>query len=152
MEKYDLTVIGSGPGGYIAAVRASQLGHRVAIIEKKDLGGLCLNLGCIPSKAILKAADLFRLMKRAGDYGLSADNVSVDYARVVARSRKVAQRLSKGVEFLMKKNKVATWKGAARLNGPTRVLVERPAAEGGPVEIAADRMILATGTEPRAPP
>jgi len=152
MEKYDLTVIGSGPGGYIAAVRASQLGHRVAIVEKKDLGGLCLNLGCIPSKAILKAADLFRLMKRAGDYGLSADNVSVDYARVVARSRKVAQRLSKGVEFLMKKNKVTTWKGAARLTGPTRVLVERPPAEGGPVEIAADRVILATGTEPRALP
>ena len=152
MEKFDLTVIGSGPGGYIAAIRASQLGSRVAIVEKKDLGGLCLNLGCIPSKAILKSAELFRVMKRASDYGLGAENLSVDYAKVVARSRKVAQRLSKGVEFLMKKNKVATFRGAARLTGPTRVLVERDEAEGGNVELESGRVILATGTEPRGLP
>ncbi len=152
MEKFDLTVIGSGPGGYTAAIRASQLGSRVAIVEKKELGGLCLNLGCIPSKAILKSAELFRLMKRAGDFGLAAADVSVDYAKVVARSRKAAQRLSKGVEFLMKKNKVATFPGTGRLTGPRRVLVERDGAGGGNVEIESARVILATGTEPRGLP
>ena len=152
MEKFDLTVIGSGPGGYIAAIRAAQHGSRVAIVEKKDLGGLCLNLGCIPSKAILKSAELFHLMKRAGDYGLTAGDLSVDYGKVVARSRKVAGRMSKGVEFLMKKNKIVTFKGAARLTAPTRVLVERLEGDGGNVEIASDRVILATGTEPRGVP
>ena len=123
MEKLDLTVIGSGPGGYIAAIRAAQLGMRVAVVERKDLGGLCVNLGCIPSKAILKSAELLWMMKHASKYGLRADNVSANYAEVIARSRKVAERLSKGVEFLMKKNKIATFRGTARIIAPTRVLM-----------------------------
>ena len=152
MEKLDLTVIGSGPGGYIAAIRAAQLGMRVAVVERKDLGGLCVNLGCIPSKAILKSAELLWMMKHASKYGLRADNVSANYAEVIARSRKVAERLSKGVEFLMKKNKIATFRGTARIIAPTRVLIHRSAGEGGDVEIPTDRIILATGTEPKGLP
>jgi dihydrolipoamide dehydrogenase len=152
MEKLDLTVIGSGPGGYIAAIRAAQLGMRVAVVERKELGGLCLNLGCIPSKAILKSAELFTLMKQAAKYGLHAQSVSVNYAEVVARSRRVAERLSKGVEFLMKKNKIATFKGTARIVDPKRVLVRRDAGQGGDLEISTDRIIVATGTDPRTLP
>jgi dihydrolipoamide dehydrogenase len=152
MEKLDLTIIGSGPGGYIAAIRAAQLGMRVAVVERKELGGLCLNLGCIPSKAILKSAELFTLMKQAAKYGLRAQGVSANYAEVVARSRRVAERLSKGVEFLMKKNKVTTFKGTARIADPERVLVQRDVGQGGDVEIPTDRIIVATGTDPRTLP
>jgi dihydrolipoamide dehydrogenase len=152
MEQFDLTVIGSGPGGYIAAFRASQCGLRVALVEKRELGGLCLNLGCIPSKSILKSAEVFTMLKQANKYGLRAEGVAVDYAEVVARSRKVAGRLTKGVEFLVKKNKVTPFKGHGRVTGPTRVLVERAAADGGNVEIASERILIATGTEPRSLP
>jgi dihydrolipoamide dehydrogenase len=150
MEKFDVTVIGSGPGGYIAAVRASQLGMRVALVEKKELGGLCVNLGCIPSKAILKAADLYNLMKHAADYGLRAEAIGVEYDKVVARSRRVAERLSRGVQFLMKKHKVAVFPGSARLGSATRVLVDGNGGEKS--EFTSDHVILATGTEPRGLP
>lgn len=152
MDKFDLTVIGSGPGGYIAAFRASQLGMRVALVEKFELGGLCVNLGCIPSKAILKSAELFSMMKHASRFGLTAENVSVDYAKVVERSRRVSGRLSKGVAFLVKKNKVTPFRGSARFTGSTRLLVERSAEEGGSVEIESARTIVATGTHPKSLP
>ena len=103
---FDVVIIGSGPGGYVAAIRAAQLGLKTAIVEKQHLGGICLNWGCIPTKALLRSAEIYHYMQHAKDYGLSADNVSFDPAAVVKRSRGVAGRLSAGVGFLMKKNKV----------------------------------------------
>src|SRR5271156_3633228 len=101
---FDIIIIGSGPGGYIAAIRAAQLGFKTAIVERQYLGGICLNWGCIPTKALLRSAEIFRYMQHAKDYGLSADNVGYDGKAVVARSRGVAKRLSDGVAYLMKKN------------------------------------------------
>src|SRR6266446_4201688 len=103
---YDLIVIGSGPGGYVAAIRASQLGLKAAIVEKAELGGICLNWGCIPTKALLKSAQVFEYMKHAQDYGLKVSSAEADFAAVVKRSRGVADAMSKGVQFLMKKNKI----------------------------------------------
>ncbi|MFQ5456916.1 MAG: dihydrolipoyl dehydrogenase [Myxococcota bacterium] len=152
MDKFDLTVIGAGPGGYIAAFRASQLGMRVALVEKEVLGGLCVNLGCIPSKAILKSAELFSMMKHADRYGLAVGDLSVDYGKVVARSRRVAGRLSKGVAFLAKKNNVTVLNGTARLTGPTRLHVAPAAGGAAAQEIESARTIIATGTVPKALP
>ena len=107
MDKYDVIVIGSGPGGYVTAIRASQLGFNTAIIEKESLGGICLNWGCIPTKALLKSAEVYDYLKKCDDYGISADNISSDFNKVVKRSRNVANTMSKGVNFLMKKNKIS---------------------------------------------
>ena len=104
-SKYDLIVIGAGPGGYVAAIRAAQLGEKVAIIEREHLGGICLNWGCIPTKALLRSAEVFHLMERASDFGLSADKIGFDLGAVVKRSRGVAAQLSGGIGHLMKKNK-----------------------------------------------
>src|SRR6478672_11477169 len=104
--RYDLAVIGSGPGGYVAAIRASQLGMKVAIVEREQLGGICLNWGCIPTKALLRSAELYQTMLRASEFGLSADNLGFDLARVIKRSREVAERLSNGVAYLMRKNEI----------------------------------------------
>jgi dihydrolipoamide dehydrogenase len=106
-ESFDILIIGSGPGGYICAIRAAQLGFKTAVVEKSYLGGVCLNWGCIPTKALLRSAEIFHYLQHAKDYGLSASNVSFDAKAVVERSRKVARRLNDGVGFLMKKNKVA---------------------------------------------
>jgi dihydrolipoamide dehydrogenase len=106
MSKYDVIVLGSGPGGYVTAIRASQLGLKTAIVEKESLGGVCLNWGCIPTKALIKSADVFNYLKHAEDYGLKADNVDKDFTAVVKRSRDVADGMSKGVQFLLKKNKI----------------------------------------------
>src|SRR5688572_26246080 len=103
--KYNVIVIGSGPGGYVAAIRASQLGLKTAIVERESLGGICLNWGCIPTKALLKSADVFHYLTHAKDYGINAENVTTDIAAIVKRSRNVADGMSKGVQFLMKKNK-----------------------------------------------
>src|SRR5215217_1007113 len=103
---FDLIVIGSGPGGYVAAIRASQLGLTVGIVERESLGGICLNWGCIPTKALLKSAQVFDYLKHPGEYGLTADNVGYDFGAVVKRSRGVADGMSKGVAFLMRKNKI----------------------------------------------
>src|ERR1041384_566660 len=113
MSKYDLIVIGSGPGGYVAAIRASQLGMKVAVIEKAELGGICLNWGCIPTKALLKSAQVFEYLMHAQDYGIKASGVEVDFGAIVKRSRDVADAMSKGVQFLMKKNKIDVIKGTA---------------------------------------
>src|SRR5665213_50852 len=104
---FDIIIIGSGPGGYVTAIRAAQLGYKVAIVEKSYLGGICLNWGCIPTKALLRSAEIYHYMQHAKDYGLSADNVTFDPAAVVKRSRGVAGRMNAGVTFLMKKNKIA---------------------------------------------
>ena len=106
MSKYDVIVLGSGPGGYVTAIRASQLGMKVAIVEKESLGGVCLNWGCIPTKALIKSADVFNYLNHAEDYGLKVSDVDKDFNAVVKRSRDVAEGMSKGVQFLMKKNKI----------------------------------------------
>ncbi|MDZ4736409.1 MAG: FAD-dependent oxidoreductase, partial [Rhodospirillaceae bacterium] len=142
-DKYDLIVVGSGPGGYVAAIRAAQLGMKTAIVERENLGGICLNWGCIPTKALLRTSEVYHLMIHAGDFGLSAKDVGYDIAKVVERSRKVAGRLSNGVKFLMKKNKITVHDGQGRLAGKGKVIVEK---DGKTVaELIATNIILATG-------
>ena len=113
--RFDLIVIGGGPGGYVAAIRASQLGLKTALVEREHMGGICLNWGCIPTKALLRSADVYELFQRAGEFGLAADNVRFDLGAVVKRSRQVAKRLSSGVAGLMKKHKVTVFDGEASL-------------------------------------
>src|SRR5438477_2840713 len=126
---YDIIIIGSGPGGYVTAIRAAQLGFKTAIVERDHLGGICLNWGCIPTKALLRSAEVFHYLQHAKDYGLSAGNVSFDPKAVVARSRAVSKRLNDGVGFLMKKNKVAVIWGEASLTAPASVTVKATKAE-----------------------
>ena len=149
-ENFDIVIIGSGPGGYVAAIRAAQLGKKVAIVERENLGGICLNWGCIPTKALLRSAEIYHNMKNAAAYGLSADNISYDPSKVVERSRKVASQLSNGVKFLMKKHKITVFDGDARLAGKGKVAVTKG---GKPVtDLAAPAIILATGARARALP
>ena len=149
-DSFDLVVIGSGPGGYVAAIRASQLGMKTAIVERENLGGICLNWGCIPTKALLRTSEVYHLMQHASDFGLSAKDVAYDLPKIVERSRKVAGRLSNGVKFLMKKNKITVYEGAAKLAGKGRVEV---AKDGKPVAtLNATNVILATGARARALP
>ena len=115
MSKYDIIVLGSGPGGYVTAIRASQLGFKTAIVEKESLGGVCLNWGCIPTKALLKSAQVFEYLKHAEDYGLKVNDAEHDFDAVVKRSRNVADGMSKGVQFLMKKNKIDVIEGFGTL-------------------------------------
>jgi len=150
-EQLDLAVIGSGPGGYVAAIRAAQLGMKTAIIEREHLGGICLNWGCIPTKALLRTAELYQAMRRAPEFGLAADNVRFDIAAVVTRSRKVAERLSNGVAYLMRKNKIEVIKGTARLAGEGRIAVTGENREALP-DIAAKHIIIATGARARTLP
>src|SRR5258706_13993953 len=120
---YDLIVIGSGPGGYVAAIRASQLGMKTAIVEKAELGGVCLNWGCIPTKALLKSAQVFEYLMHAQDYGVKASGVEADFATMVKRSRGVADAMSKGVQFLMKKNKIDVIAGKGKLKAGHKIEV-----------------------------
>jgi dihydrolipoamide dehydrogenase len=154
---FDVIIIGSGPGGYVTAIRAAQLGYKTAIIEKSYLGGICLNWGCIPTKALLRTAEIYHYMKHAKDYGLSADNVSFDPKAVVSRSRGVSKRLNDGVGFLMKKNKVTVIWGEASIDAPGKVTVKKSAVEGpkgalGEGAYQAKHIILATGARPRVLP
>ena len=121
--RFDIIIIGSGPGGYVTAIRAAQLGLRTAIVEREYLGGICLNWGCIPTKALLRSAEILHYLQHAKNYGLSAQNVTYDPAAVVKRSRAVAKRLSDGVAFLMRKNKVAVIWGEAALDAPGKIMV-----------------------------
>src|SRR6201989_1168 len=154
---FDVVVIGRGPGGYVTAIRAAQLGFKTAIVEKSYLGGICNNWGCIPTKALLRSAEIYHYMKHAKDYGLSADNVSFDPKAVIERSRGVVKRLNGGVEFLMKKNKITIIWGEASLDGGGKFTVkksEAPAPKGALGEGAyqAKHIIVATGARPRALP
>ena len=124
MINYDIIVVGSGPGGYVTAIRASQLGFKTAVVEKESLGGVCLNWGCIPTKALLKSAQVFEYLNHAEDYGLSAKNIGRDFSKVVKRSRNVASGMSKGVNFLMKKNKIDILKGYGKLKKDKTVSVD----------------------------
>jgi dihydrolipoamide dehydrogenase len=148
---YDLAVIGSGPGGYVAAIRAGQLGLKTAIIEKDDkFGGTCLHVGCIPTKALLLNAEVYDYFKNAKEFGITCKEFSVDWAAVQARKAKIVTRLSKGVEFLLKKNKVETIRGFGKLSGPGRITVTD--GKNPPREIAAKNIILATGSEAKKLP
>ncbi|ALM21596.1 dihydrolipoamide dehydrogenase [Nonlabens tegetincola] len=150
MSKYDVIVLGSGPGGYVTAIRASQLGMKTAIVEKESLGGVCLNWGCIPTKALIKSADVFNYLKHAEDYGLKADNVDKDFDAVVNRSRDVANGMSKGVQFLMKKNKIDVIMGYGTLKKGKKVEVK--AEDGSTQTIEGNHVIVATGAKSRVLP
>jgi dihydrolipoamide dehydrogenase len=149
--RYDIAIIGAGPGGYVAAIRAAQLGLKTAIIEREHLGGICLNWGCIPTKALLRSSELYHLMGRAGDFGLAADNLRFDLAKIVERSRKVADQLASGVAFLMQKNKIAVIRGTGSLQGEGRIAVT--ARDGASLPgIVAGNIIIATGARAKALP
>jgi dihydrolipoamide dehydrogenase len=149
-DTYDVIVLGSGPGGYVAAIRCAQLGLSTAIVERELLGGICLNWGCIPTKALLRSAEVFHQMKHAKDYGLAADNISADIEAIVKRSRGVAAQLNKGVTGLMKKNKVAVHMGTGKLSAPGKMTVTGD--DGKSTELTARHVILATGARARELP
>ena len=145
MSNYDVIVLGSGPGGYVTAIRASQLGLKTAVVEKESLGGICLNWGCIPTKALLKSAQVFEYLNHADDYGLSAENVTQDFKKIIGRSRNVASGMSKGVTFLMKKNKIDVLKGFGKVKKNNIVSVDGN-------EYTAKHIIIATGARSRILP
>lgn len=159
--KFDLIIAGSGPGGYVAAIRASQLGFKTAIVEREHLGGICLNWGCIPTKALLRSAEVYDLFRHASEFGLAADHVRFDAKAVVQRSRDVAQRLNWGVAGLLKQNKITIIWGEATLTAPGEIKVIAPSRpsrrpqQANPPQIlgsgaySADHIIIATGARPR---
>jgi len=147
---FDVIVIGSGPGGYPAAIRASQLGKKVAIVERENLGGICLNWGCIPTKALLKSAQVYNYITHAGDYGISISDAKPDFDKMISRSRGVADGMSKGIKFLMKKNKITVLEGEGKLARGKKVIVTDK--DGGRKEYAADSIIIATGARSRSLP
>ncbi|MFV0248641.1 MAG: dihydrolipoyl dehydrogenase [Tenacibaculum sp.] len=148
--KYDVLIIGSGPGGYVAAIRASQLGFKTAVIEKEKLGGVCLNWGCIPTKALLKSAQVYQYLKHVDNYGLKAEAIDKDFNAVVNRSRSVAESMSKGVEFLMKKNKIDLIYGHAKIKPGKKVDVN--SSDGKTSEYSSEHIIIATGARSRELP
>jgi dihydrolipoamide dehydrogenase len=150
-SKFDVIIIGGGPGGYVTAIRAAQLGFKTCVVEEKHLGGICLNWGCIPTKALLRTAEIYHYMQHAKDYGLSAEKVGFDMKAVVERSRGVSSRLSGGVAHLMKKNKITVVDGRARLNGPGKVDVTGKDGKAAGT-YTAEHIIVATGARPRALP
>ncbi|BAV63825.1 dihydrolipoyl dehydrogenase [Sphingobium cloacae] len=145
-ENYDVIVLGSGPGGYVAAIRSAQLGLKTAIVERENLGGICLNWGCIPTKALLRSAEIFHYMQHAKDYGLAAEKISADLEAVVKRSRGVAKQLNQGVTHLMKKNKIAVHMGDGKLVAKGRLTVTK---DGKSEELTAKNIIVATGARAR---
>ena len=151
MPDYDVVVIGAGPGGYVCAIRAAQLGLKTAIVDREWLGGVCLNVGCIPSKALLKNAELAHVLRERGEYfGFSVEGLKLDYGRAVERSREVADRLVKGVGFLMKKNNIDVHMGAAILRSPNSIAVTNSEGEGA--ELGAKNIVVATGASPASLP
>ena len=150
MSNFDVIVLGSGPGGYVTAIRASQLGLKTAIVEKENLGGVCLNWGCIPTKALLKSAQVFEYLQHASDYGLKAEDVDKDFTAVVQRSRNVANGMSKGVQFLMKKNKIEVINGYGTLKSGKKISVKDN--DGATTEYSASHIIIATGARSRELP
>ena len=145
MTKYDIIIIGSGPGGYVTAIRASQLGFKIALVEKESLGGICLNWGCIPTKALLKSAEVFEYLNHANDYGFSTKGISSDFNAIISRSRNVADGMSKGVKFLMKKNKIDVINGYGKIKPGKIVDIDG-------IEYQADNIIIATGARSRILP
>ena len=150
MANYDLAIIGSGPGGYVAAIRAAQLNLSTVLIEKEHLGGICLNWGCIPTKALLRSAEVLHLLQQASSFGIQAENLKHDFKKIIQRSRQVAELNSKGVGFLMKKNKVTVVMGSAKLTENQTLSITRN--DGKQDEIKANHIIIATGGRPRSLP
>jgi dihydrolipoamide dehydrogenase len=150
MTKFDVVILGSGPGGYVTAIRASQLGLKVAVVEKESLGGICLNWGCIPTKALLKSAQVFQYIKHAADYGITVENANADFNAVIARSRNVADGMSKGVQFLMKKNKIEVIYGHGKVQLGKKI--EVTAADGSKSTVEGEHIIVATGSKARQLP
>ncbi|MDG2281268.1 MAG: FAD-dependent oxidoreductase, partial [Flavicella sp.] len=148
--KYDVIVIGSGPGGYVTAIRASQLGFKTAVVEKAEIGGICLNWGCIPTKALLKSAQVFEYIKHAEDFGIKVNNAKADFNNVINRSRSVANNMSKGIDFLMKKNKIDVINGFGKIK--TGKKVDVTAEDGTVTEYSGDHIIIATGARSRELP
>src|SRR4029077_12963264 len=148
-ETFDVIVVGGGPGGYVCAIRCAQLGRKTAVVERDRLGGICLNWGCIPTKALLRSSEIWHLMHRLGEYGFSADNFKFDSGKIVARSRAVSQQLSNGVGFLMKKHKITVIAGSAKLAGKGKISVT---ADGKSAEYDAKNIVLATGARARTLP
>ncbi|PKP40616.1 MAG: dihydrolipoyl dehydrogenase, partial [Bacteroidetes bacterium HGW-Bacteroidetes-12] len=147
---YDLIVVGSGPGGYVAAIRASQLGLKTAIVERSELGGICLNWGCIPTKALLKSASVFEYINHAADFGITVKGADADFPAIVKRSREVANGMSNGIQFLMKKNKIDVIKGTATLKAGKKIDVKGD--DGKTTEYSATNIIIATGARSRELP
>ena len=148
---YDIIVIGSGPGGYVTAIRASQLGLKTAVVERESLGGICLNWGCIPTKALLKSANVFEYLTHASDYGITVKDAKADFSAMVERSRGVASGMSAGIQFLMKKNKIDVLKGTGVVKAGKKVAVT--AEDGTVTEYTADKgVIIATGARSRKLP
>lgn len=150
MEKFDIIVLGSGPGGYVTAIRASQLGLKTAIVEKESLGGVCLNWGCIPTKALLKSAQVFEYIKHSADYGIKVENFDKNFDDVVNRSRNIAKTMSKGVNFLMKKNKIKVFEGFGKLSENKSISISKE--DGSEDKIHGDKIIIATGARSRELP
>ncbi len=149
MDSFDVVVVGGGPGGYVCAIRAAQLGLKTAIVERERLGGICLNWGCIPTKALLRSSEIWHLLHRLGEFGFEADNLRFDLKKIVERSRKVSDQLSNGVAFLMKKNKITVIPGEAKLSGAGTLSVTK---DGMGSEYAAKNIVLATGARARTMP
>ena len=150
-QQYDVVVLGAGPGGYVAAIRAAQLGQKTAIVEKEKLGGVCLNIGCIPTKALLHNAEIAHTLQHRGkEFGFSFDNLELDYGVAFKRSRQVSDRLVKGVGFLMRKNKIDVFEGTGKLTG--RESIEVVLNAGGQETLQARNIIIATGARPRTLP
>ena len=150
MNNHDLIILGSGPGGYVAAIRAAQLGMKVAIIEKESLGGVCLNWGCIPTKALLKSAQVFEYLNHAADYGIEISDAKADFEKIIGRSRNVAESMSKGVQFLMKKNNIDVIFGFGKLKPGKRIEVTDN--RGNIKEYKANKIIIATGSRAKKMP
>jgi len=146
MENYDVVILGSGPGGYVTAIRSSQLGFKTAIIEKESLGGICLNWGCIPTKALLKSAEVFEYLNHAESYGIEVENFSKNFEKVIKRSRDVANTMSKGVNFLMKKNKIKVYTGFGKINADKTISIKGEKEE---LKISGTNIIIATGARSR---
>ncbi|MFN2163785.1 MAG: FAD-dependent oxidoreductase, partial [Candidatus Promineifilaceae bacterium] len=150
-DRYDVIVLGAGPGGYVAAIRAAQLGQKVAIIEKEFIGGVCLNIGCIPTKSLLKNAEVAHTLQHRGkEFGFSLKDLELDYGVAFSRSRQVSERLVKGVGFLMRKHKIDVYEGTGRLTGANSLVVSLN--ESGEKDLEADHIIIATGARPRTLP
>src|ERR1700731_1858886 len=148
-ENFDVIIVGGGPGGYVCAIRCGQLGLKAAVVERENLGGICLNWGCIPTKALLRSSEIWHLLHRLPEFGFAADNARFDLSKIVERSRKVAGQLSNGVAFLMKKHKIAVISGEARLTGAGRLSVVK---DGETRDWGAKTIVLATGARARTMP